>query len=718
MSQKILLITGWLGYIGSHAVVAFEQAGYKTVIVDSLVNSSKNVLEGIHKVLDYTPDFYECDIRDREELENIFQKYDFFGVIHFAGLKAFGESTTYPYMYFDNNVTGTMTLLDVMDRYGVKNIVFSSSASVYDATNTPPFTEDMKLGTTNPYATSKLIIENLLKDYSKQKWFRSAVLRYFNLVWAHSSGYLGDFPRSNHGSLSSNIFDVVFGKKGKLFIYGDDFPTPDGTAIRDYIDVMDLIDGHIKALEWTEKYQTGIWDVWNLGTGSGLSVRELVDITEKVIGKSLPTEVIAKRSVDLAIPISNPKKAEKELNWKATRTIEESIKNTYIFLSSIRKIEKNTEKKRVLQFLPYFPPHSGWVEMYAKEWAENYVREWGECMIVTFSGWQKKKNRKENGYEVVVLPAFDIVHSFPFPMFWMPSFWTGLYKAKKWKGDIIHTHTRFFLSSFLGGIFAKYIQKPWIHIEHGSGFVVSGSKLIERVSRIYDATLGKWTLSHADEVVAVSEACEHFVRDTFGVKNVRTIYRGINPTDTTVIPDDTSIHLGYVGRLVSLKWVDILLQGFSEFKKSYTWLKPLNFSIVWDGPERKRLEELSQSLGISSVVHFLGAKPIDEVRREFFPSLHVFINPSFQEWLPTTVIEALIAWARVIATDVWWTREILRHAQFLLIAPRSKMALANAIGQTINSITDSKTSRIPVSLFTWEQTFREFNEVYNFVKNK
>jgi UDP-glucose 4-epimerase len=149
--------------------VAFEQAGYKTVIVDSLVNSSKNVLEGIHKVLNYTPDFYECDIRDREELENIFQKYDFFGVIHFAGLKAFGESTTYPYMYFDNNVTGTMTLLDVMDRYGVKNIVFSSSASVYDATNTPPFTEDMKLGTTNPYATSKLIIENLLKDYSKQK---------------------------------------------------------------------------------------------------------------------------------------------------------------------------------------------------------------------------------------------------------------------------------------------------------------------------------------------------------------------------------------------------------------------------------------------------------------------------------------------------------------------------------------------------------------------
>ncbi len=712
MSQKILLITGWLGYIGSHAVVAFEQAGYKTVIVDSLVNSSKNVLEGIHKVLDYIPDFYECDIRSREEIEKIFQKYDFFGVIHFAGLKAFGESTTYPYMYFDNNVTGTMTLLDMMDRYGVKNIVFSSSASVYDATNTPPFTEDMKLGTTNPYATSKLIIENLLKDYSKQKWFRSAVLRYFNLVWAHSSGYLGDFPRSNHGSLSSNIFDVVFGKKGKLFIYGDDFPTPDGTAIRDYIDVCDLIDGHIKALEWTERYQTGIWDVWNLGTGSGLSVRELVDITEKVIGKPLPTEVIAKRVVDLAIPISNPEKAEKELGWKATRTIEESIKNTYTFLSSIRKIEKNTEKKRVLQFLPYFPPHSGWVEMYAKEWAENYVREWGECMIVTFSGWQKKKNRKENGYEVVVLPAFDIVHSFPFPMFWMPSFWSGLYRAKKWKGDIIHTHTRFFLSSFLGGIFAKYIQKPWIHIEHGSGFVVSGSKLIERVSRIYDATLGKWTLSHADEVVAVSEACEHFVRDTFGVKNVRTIYRGILPIITDIQKSGDTIDIWYVWRLVDLKWVHILLSAFAQVLETYTWDRRLRLRIIWDGPERKKLEKLAESLRLSSFVEFLGQRSIDEVRWEFLPSLHIFVNPSFQEWLPTTVIEALIAGCQVVATDVGWTREILRHASFRLIAPRSEKALSEALLETI-SFENSFTHSLSTSLFVWEQTFREFREIYN-----
>ena len=197
------------------------------------------------------------------------------------------------------------------------------------------------------------------------------------------------------------------------------------------------------------------------------------------------------------------------------------------------------------------------------------------------------------------------------------------------------------------------------------------------------------------------------------MKNVRTIYRGINPTHTTVVPDDSIIHLGYVGRLVSLKWVDILLQGFSECKKSYTWLNSLKLSIVWDGPERKHLEHLAQSLGIASSVEFLWQRSVEEIRSQFLPSFHIFINPSFQEWLPTTVIEALIAWARVIATDVWWTREILRHAQFLLIAPRSKMALANAIDQNIHSITESNTSRIPVSLFTWEQTFREFREVYD-----
>lgn len=711
-SQKILLITGGTGYIGSHAVVAFEQAGYKTVILDNLVNSSRDTLFGIEKILGYCPDFFECDIRDRKWLEEIFQKYEFDGVIHFAGLKAFGESTTYPYMYLDNNVTGTLTLLDVMDRYGVHQIVFSSSASVYDGSNTPPFTEDMKLGTTNPYATSKLTIEFLLQDYAKQKGFRSAILRYFNLIGAHNSWYLGDYPRSNHGSLSSNIFDVIFGKKGKLFIYGDDFPTPDGTAIRDYIDVCDLVDGHIRAFEWAASQIGGKWDVWNLGTGKWLSVKELISVTEKITEKEVPVEVIPRRSIDLAIPISNPEKAERELQWSAKRTIEESIENTWKFLSRVRKQENSHKKPRVMHFLPYFPPHSGGVEMYAKEWVENYVLHWGEWCIVTFSVWQKLPSRKENGYEVIVLPAFDVVHSFPFPMFWMPSFWSGIFRAKNWKPEVIHTHTRFFLSSFLGGILAKFWKKPWIHIEHGSGFVVSGSNIISQVSRWYDATLGKWTLIHTDEVVAVSEACEHFVRDVFGVKKVRTIYRGITPTLSEIMPSKEEVHIGYIGRLVDLKWIDILLRAFAQFQKEYTGKEVVKLKIIGDGPERKKLEKLTETLTLSPSVEFLGQQSIDRVRKEFLPSFHVFVNPSFQEWLPTTVIEALIAGNRVIATDVGGTREILRYTQFTLIAPGSVRALSEALLNEVSSLGNQPKQKLPISLFLWEQTFREFGEVY------
>lgn len=714
--KKTILITGWTGYIWSHAVVTFEQAGYKTVIVDNLVNSSSDTINGIEKILGYRPDFFELDLKDRDALEEVFKKYDFDWVIHFAWLKAFWESTTYPYMYFENNISGTMILLDVMDRYGVHDIVFSSSASVYDESNTPPFTEDMKLWSTNPYATSKLVIEYILKDYSRQKWFRSAMLRYFNLIWAHSSGNLWDFPRSNHGSLASNIFDTVFWKKQKLYIYWDDFPTPDGTAIRDYIDVCDLVDWHVLAFNHLLKQEKWFWNTWNLWTWSGLSVKELIKVVEEITGEKLPTEIIARRNIDLAIPISNPEKAERELGWKAKVSTLDSMKNAYNFLLSARKKNEATKRERVVHFVPYFDPHSGWLEMYAKEWAENYVKLWWKCLIATFSGGQKEWNRSENWYEIIVLPAFDIVHSFPFPMFWMPSFWIWLWKIRKWKADVIHTHTRFFLSSFIGWIFAKISWIPWIHIEHGSGFVVSSSKLIEKVSKWYDYSLWKWTLKNAMEIITVSEACEHFVYREFWVKKTRTIYRGITPTPTLISPSNTEITIWYVGRLVSLKWVDFLLNAFADFMQKYKWEKEITLNIVWDGPDKKKLEKLSETLGISKNVIFHGLLPVTKVREEFLPSLHIFVNPSLQEWLPTTVIEALISWASVVATDVGWTREILRYAQFILVAPRSTRALSNWIEQSVNSLTSKTSSKIPVSLFSWEQTFREFNEVYNLIK--
>lgn len=713
MDQKILLITGGLGYIGSHAVVAFEQAGYKAVIIDNLVNSTRDTLLGIEKILGYTPDFFECDIRNRSELEKIFQKYDFSGVIHFAGLKAVGESCRDIFEYQDNNIAWSIILFWVMEKFWIKKIVFSSSATVYRPDNFSPLNEAMPIGSTNPYGTSKIIIEQLLEDYAMHAGWMITNLRYFNPIGAHSSGNIGEVPNGIPNNLLPYILDVAIGKREKVLVFGDDYDTIDGTGVRDYIDINDLIDAHIIAYEkivpWCEFY--------NIGTGKWVSVLEMIVWVEQVSWKKIPYEIVSRRAWDLAVVFADVKRIHTKYNWKTKRTLDESIKNAYKFLLNVRKNESDTKKSRVMHFLPYFPPHSGWVEMYAKEWVENYIIEWGEACIVTFSGWQKKWSRTENWYNVIVLPAFDVVHWFPFPKFWMPSFWIGLQRAKKWNPDILHTHTRFFLSSFLWGIFAKLYHIPWIHIEHGSGFVVSGSRLIETVSRWYDHTLGQWTLSHADEIVAVSEACEHFIRDTFVIKKVRTIYRGITPIATAMKPASDEIHIWFVGRLVNLKWVDVLIRAFTQVQRDYKGSVPLKLQIIGDGPEKKKLEKLSESLTLSESIEFLGVVPIERVRSEFLPSFHIFVNPSFQEWLPTTVIEALIAGCQVVATDVGWTREILRYAPFLLIAPRNIRSLQEAMEKSIQGLDLQSDTRISPSLFLWEQTFREFREIYTqFIK--
>lgn len=261
MSKKtIILITGGTGYIGSHAVVAFEQAGYQTVIIDNLANSSKDTLYGIEKILWYTPPFYECDIRDIQWLEAIFEKYDFDGVIHFAWLKAVGESCENISTYQDNNVGGSISLFSIMEKFAVRKMIFSSSATVYNTNNTPPFTEDMSVGTTNPYGTSKLVIEELLKDYALHAWWDVASLRYFNPIWNHQSGYIGELPNGVPNNLLPYIMQVLLWEREKLTIFGDDYETLDGTGVRDYIDVSDLVDAHLQVYEQIQKW----YDVYNI----------------------------------------------------------------------------------------------------------------------------------------------------------------------------------------------------------------------------------------------------------------------------------------------------------------------------------------------------------------------------------------------------------------------------------------------------------------------
>jgi UDP-glucose 4-epimerase len=330
---KVLLITGWTGYIWSHAVVAFEQAGYKTVIIDNLSNSSREVLSGIEKILGYCPDFFECDIRDSSWLEDIFRKYPFEGVIHFAGLKSVGESCKDIHQYQDNNVVGSIVLFWLMGRYGVRNIVFSSSATVYHRENISPLTEDMMTGTTNPYGTSKLIIEKLLEDYAFHADWSVVNLRYFNPIGAHPSGYIWEIPNGVPNNLLPYVLDVARWKREMVNVYWDDYDTPDGTWVRDYIDINDLIDAHLIAYEHIWKWA----QVYNVWTGKGISVYELISMVESISKRDVPTRITEKRLWDLALVYADTSKIKNKLWWAAKREFTESIESAWNFIS--RRVE-------------------------------------------------------------------------------------------------------------------------------------------------------------------------------------------------------------------------------------------------------------------------------------------------------------------------------------------------------------------------------------------
>ena len=323
-----ILITGGAGYIGSHTCIELVKSGRDVVIIDNLRNSKKEAVKRIEKILGKPVKFYEGDVRDRELLRKIFTENKIEAAIHFAGLKAVGESAQIPLEYYENNLDSTFVLCDVMKEFGVKKIVFSSSATVYGRSKTMPLVETMPLGAINPYGRTKLFIEYILRDiYNADNDWCVALLRYFNPIGAHESGLIGEDPKGIPNNLMPYISQVAVGRLEKLRVFGNDYNTPDGTGVRDYIHVVDLAVGHVKAVDWVLENKG--CEAINLGTGNGCSVLQLREAFEKASGIKIPYEIVGRRPGDPDEVYANADKAKKLLGWEATKTIDDMCRDTW-----------------------------------------------------------------------------------------------------------------------------------------------------------------------------------------------------------------------------------------------------------------------------------------------------------------------------------------------------------------------------------------------------
>ncbi|WP_342433469.1 UDP-glucose 4-epimerase GalE [Neobacillus sp. FSL H8-0543] len=323
-----ILVTGGAGYIGSHTCIELLKSDYEIIILDNFSNSKPESLKRVKEITEKDFKFYEVDLLDRKGLEDVFLNNEIDAVIHFAGLKAVGESISIPLHYYHNNITGTMILCDVMKQHGVQNLVFSSSATVYGMPERVPISEDFPLSATNPYGRTKLMIEEILRDlYVADDNWSIALLRYFNPIGAHESGKIGEDPNGIPNNLMPYITQVAVGKLKELQVFGNDYSTVDGTGVRDYIHVVDLAKGHLKALEKVMSSK-GV-EAYNLGTGTGYSVLELVLAFEKASGKKVPYKIVDKRPGDVAVCYADASKAKNELGWTAERGIEDMCRDSW-----------------------------------------------------------------------------------------------------------------------------------------------------------------------------------------------------------------------------------------------------------------------------------------------------------------------------------------------------------------------------------------------------
>ncbi len=335
-----ILVTGGAGFIGSHTCVELIAAGYELLVIDNLCNSRAEAVSRVEQITGQSVVFLKLDLLDKPALDACFAQHKIEAVIHFAGLKAVGESVSKPLLYYHNNIEGTLNLLAAMQRHGVSDLIFSSSATVYGDPDSVPITEEAAVRPTNPYGRTKLMIEDMLSDLTASPadnhiW-RVVLLRYFNPVGAHPSGLIGEDPSDIPNNLVPYIAQVAVGKLQQLSVFGDDYATPDGTGVRDYIHVMDLSNGHVKALQWLQQQDAGssMCEVFNLGTGTGYSVLEMINAFEQASGQPVPYKIVARREGDIATCYADPQKAQHLLQWQADKNLSEMMADTWRWQSS------------------------------------------------------------------------------------------------------------------------------------------------------------------------------------------------------------------------------------------------------------------------------------------------------------------------------------------------------------------------------------------------
>lgn len=340
--SKAVLVTGGTGFIGSHTTVALQQAGYQVVILDNLCNSRVGVLDAITRITGSRPHFVEGDVRDRAVLDAVFAKHDIGAVLHFAGLKAVGESTAMPLSYYDNNVHGSVVLLQAMQQVGIKTFVFSSSATVYGDPQHLPLTEDHPRQATNPYGHTKLVVEDVLQNlFDSEPGWRIARLRYFNPVGAHPSGLIGESPQGVPNNLMPFVAQVASGQRNAVQVYGNDYDTPDGTGVRDYIHVMDLAEGHVRALEYCQHEDKADLLTVNLGTGIGYSVLDMIQAFEQASGATIPYNIVERRPGDIAACWADTEQAFNKIGWRATKNIQDMCDDAWRWQTGLAKGDSN-----------------------------------------------------------------------------------------------------------------------------------------------------------------------------------------------------------------------------------------------------------------------------------------------------------------------------------------------------------------------------------------